>query len=354
MKCSERLEGVPYEFGLERVIEEVRRLSAKRIVLQLPDGLKQYSHYIYDCLVESLGEVEVYIHGDHNYGGCDLQYGQLVFSIRPDVILHIGHTPYPGSLSNELVEPPRVAGVRVIYVPAQSKLEITNELLEDLSTLLQEKGISRVGISTTSQHVGQASKVSNFLALRGFEVAPPKSAPPYLSDYQSLGCDYRLQRGLKVDAFVYVGGGVFHPLGLYLATLKPVIKIDPYESRVTDLSAEGEKLYKSRLFKVSQAFEAKTWAIVVGIKTGQYRPWLVASLKKEIEARGLKYYMIASENLDRDSLASIDSPQIDAFVVTSCPRLPTDDYWNYHKPVLTPGEAFMALRKTLQPYRFPW
>lgn len=353
--CSSILESLPYEFDLEKAIEEIKRLGARRVVAQLPDGLKQYSHYIYDCLVESLGNrVEVYIHGDHNYGGCDLQYGQLAFSIRPDIILHIGHTPYPASLSSELVEPSQGLGVKVIYVPARSRLEVPEGLLEDLAILLKERGISRVGISTTSQHIEQARRVSRFLSSKGFHVAPRKSSPPYLGDYQSLGCDYRLQRGLRVDGFVYVGGGVFHPLGLYLATLKPVVKVDPYESKIEDLSPEGEKLYRSRLFKVAQAFDAKTWAIIVGIKTGQYRPWLVAALKREIEAKGLKYYMVASENLDRDSLVSIDSPTIDAFVVTSCPRLPTDDYWNYHKPVLTPGEAFMALRKTLQPYRFPW
>jgi len=354
-ECQESLRGLPYDFRLEEALEEVRRLKAKRIVLQLPDGLKQYSHVLYDCITRALGGgAEVYIHADHVYGGCDLQYGQLLYSIKPDVILHVGHSPYPSYLSSKLVEPPGGLGVKVVYVPAVSRLEIPEIVLESLAEALRERGIRRVGMSTTSQHVEQAREVSRFLAERGFRVAPSRSMPPYFSDSQSLGCDYSMQRGLRVDGFVYVGGGVFHPLGLYLATLKPVVKVDPYESKVSDLTWEGEKLYRARLFRVSQAFEARTWAVIVGLKTGQYRPWLVSSLRRELERRRRRYYMVASENLDRDSLASIDSPSIDAFVVTSCPRLPTDDYWDYHKPVLTPGEAFMALRGVLEPYRFPW
>jgi Diphthamide synthase subunit DPH2 len=53
-------------------------------------------------------------------------------------------------------------------------------------------------------------------------------------------------------------------------------------------------------------------------------------------------------------MRDVDSEWFEAFVVTSCPRLPVDDLYEYEKPVLTPGEAFMALQGRLEPYMFPW
>ncbi len=146
---------------------------------------------------------------------------------------------------------------------------------------------------------------------------------------------------------------MFHPLGLYLATRKPVIKLDPYTARIEDVTEYGERIYKKRLYKIIQAMDSKTWGIIVGLKTGQYRPWLIERLKKLLEEKDLKYYLLVYDRLEKDSLRAL--PQnIEAFIVTSCPRLPIDDLGDFEKPVLTPGEAIMALTGKLEPYRFPW
>ncbi len=344
---------LPYTVDLDSAVEAALKLGARRIVLQMPDGLKPYAAKLARCLQERLPDAMIYVHMDHNYGACDLQYGQLYATLRPDLIIHVGHSPYPGDLS-PTVEPPGGWGVKIVYVKALSKMEVSRELVAEAARLLKEHNVKRVTVATTSQHTHRVRQVAEWLREEGLDVTVPRGMGPYFLDAQTLGCDYRLPRSARADGFLYLGGGVFHPLGLYLSTLKPVVKLDPYEGKATDLTGMGEKLYRNRLYRVMEAFESRRWGLIVGLKTGQYRPWLVDKLAALIRKRGGEYMLLASENMTRDTLVAVDNDWFDAYVVTSCPRLPTDDYWNYHKPVLTPGEARMALERRLEPYQFPW
>jgi 2-(3-amino-3-carboxypropyl)histidine synthase len=346
---------IPYHVDLEHARKAIVESGASKVVVQLPDGLKQYSIDIVECLKSMVPEdVEVYVHADSVYGSCDIQYGQLWATLKPSLIVHIGHSPYPSELAGSFVEPWRGLGVRVVYVKALSKLAVSREVVREAAETLKGHGVRVVGLVTTAQHTHILGEVAGFLEGEGLKPVIPGGFKHYFEDGQVIGCDYRLARLLKVDGFAYVGGGVFHPLGLYLATFKPVVKVDPYEGRAVDMTPEGERVYKVRLYKVTEAFKADRWAVIVGLKTGQYRPWLVDRITREMEARGKRYVLVASENLTLQNLIAVDSGWVQAFSVTSCPRLPTDDYWDYHKPVLTPGETIMALRGELEPYRFPW
>lgn len=345
-----KIEKAQYDIPLNHAIEYIKKASAKRVVVQLPDGLKPLGLAITKCIEEATN-AEVLLHGDSNFGACDLQYGQLEATLKPDVILHIGHSPYPAELAHDALEPSRS---RIIYVPARSKLPIPLSAVREAVETLRGYGVRRVGIATTAQHVHKVRELVEILEKEGMEVEKPRGLPPFLSEGQVLGCDYRIPRAAKAQGFIYLGGGIFHPLGLYLATLKPVVRVDPYTGRADDLTGDGEKLYRQRLYKVAEAMDAKRFAIIVGLKTGQYRPWLVARLIEAVRERRREYVLVASEVTTLQQLIAIDNSWIEAFVVTSCPRLPTDDLWNYEKPVLTPGEAFMALEGRLEPYRFPW
>lgn len=349
--CSE----IPYYIDFEYIGRVVMEAKASRVVIQLPDGLKQYSIDVVECLKHhARGDVEVYIHADSVYGACDIQYGQLWATLKPSLIVHIGHSPYPVELASPSLEPGSGLGVKVVYVPALSKLMVGGESVREAVEILRRYGVRTAAIVTTAQHTHIVSEVAKAVELEGLRALVPKGIRPYFGDGQVIGCDYRLARLVKAEGFIYVGGGLFHPLGLYLATFKPVVKLDPYDGKASDVTPEGERVYRVRLHRVAEAFEARRWAIIVGLKTGQYRPWLVDRIVREMEARGRRYVLVASENLSLQNLVSIDSRWVEAFSVTSCPRLPTDDYWDYHKPVLTPGETIMALRGELEPYRFPW
>ncbi len=50
---------------------------------------------------------------------------------------------------------------------------------------------------------------------------------------QVSGCNYSNAKSIasEVEAFLFVGGGMFHALGIALGTSKPTIIADPYDNR---------------------------------------------------------------------------------------------------------------------------
>ncbi|MEM4312059.1 MAG: hypothetical protein QXX95_06700 [Nitrososphaerales archaeon] len=59
-----------YDFELDSLIEKLR--GAKRILVQIPDGLKMYFPVIEKQLSNSLGS-EVILSINSSFGGCDLE-----------------------------------------------------------------------------------------------------------------------------------------------------------------------------------------------------------------------------------------------------------------------------------------
>ncbi|NAY89824.1 MAG: hypothetical protein GU347_03815, partial [Desulfurococcales archaeon] len=66
INCKE----IPYDFELERVSNELK--GAKRVIVQLPDGLKKYAECIQKSLSEVLADTEIYFSMEGSFGACDL------------------------------------------------------------------------------------------------------------------------------------------------------------------------------------------------------------------------------------------------------------------------------------------
>jgi len=96
-------------------------------------------------------------------------------------------------------------------------------------------------------------------------------------------------------------------------------------------------------------------ALITSPTLGQYRLSLLNYLESLLNKHNVQYLVFSVSMVDKDRIASIDNAfSPDAFVITSCPRLPIDDLSDYHKPVITPGELIMVLKKELSEYMFPW
>lgn len=341
-------EGLPYDIPLDNLSALE---GARRVAVQVPPGLRPFLDKIGGCVAERLPGAEVLLHMDPVYGACDLAYPQLAEIAGVDGIVHIGHTPYPLELAGPHAMP---SSVRTVFLPAYSRAWPGEEALSRAADILRERGASRVAVVGTAQHVHQLGPIGRALSDLGLEALVPRGYPPFFGDGQVIGCDYRVaaRASSSVDAFVYVGGGRFHPLGLYLALRRPVVIVDPYRGEAWDFTGEGERVLKSRLFRVMRAMDARSIAVIAGLKTGQYRPRLVSALLGLARRRGVKALVYLSDRLSLEDLRSI--PRADAVVVTSCPRLPIDDLAEHELPVLTPGEARMALTGRLEPYVFPW
>ncbi|MDT7888168.1 MAG: diphthamide biosynthesis enzyme Dph2 [Desulfurococcales archaeon] len=332
------LEDIGYDLEIGRIVDEVRKLGARRILIQMPDGLKHLAPYISKRLEKDLSGVEIAFSASPSWGACVLEDTEALEG-GYDLLVHIGHIEYPFYRPRH----------RTIFIPAYSTIDIPTELIARAAEILAGRNVRKVAIFSTIQHARQVKKVAEILS-QGFEVII-HSGGPFL-----VGCDYSKPYSIKsyVDGYVIISGGVFHALGLGLAIPgKPLVKIDPYENKAVDMMPEVEKILRKRLYMIYRAMDARTWVLIDGIK-GQNRAWYRRYLKDLIEKRGGKAIEYIGYIINRETLLNIDNQEIDAYVILACPRIPTDDLDDFHKPVLTPAEARMALTGAIQNYTLPW
>jgi len=327
-----------YDLEVGRIVEEARKVGARRILIQMPDGLKHLAPQLLEALEKELEGVEVVFSASPSWGACvldDLEAREGGY----DLLVHIGHIEYPFYRPRH----------RTLFIPAYSTLEVSEELVERASEILEGRGVKRVAIFSTIQHARQVPRVAELLSKK-FEVVIHSSGAPI------VGCDYSKPYSIRglVDGYIVISGGVFHALGLGLAVPgKPLVKIDPYEGKAVDMTPEVEKMLRKRLYMVYRAMEARTWVLIDGVK-GQNRSWYRRYLRELIERRGGRAIEYIGYVINKEVLLNIDRPEIDAYVILACPRIPTDDIDDFHKPVLTPAEARMALTGRIGEYTLPW
>ncbi len=330
-----------YTIHLNVVIEKLKLLNPRRVLLHAPDGLKP----LYNCVNRALSEfkLEVYYSSEPAYGSCDIPVEEAT-EAGVDVVLHIGHEEYT------LIERVEDRKITVLYIPVYYNVKLSESLLSDLYGKLLELGVMRVTVSSTLIETPQRVDVANYLKEKGLEVL--------VSPTPVLGCYYGslLVFDNDVDAHVVVSGGIFHPLGLGLSSRKPILVVDPYSQRVWSAREEADRVLKKRFYVILKAREliGGRLGLIIGGRPGQYRYALIDYLRRLAETRGFKAFMITSSYTNLERLVSIDNALgLDMYVVTSCPRLPIDDLSEFYKPVLTPGE-FIVLVNGGEKYIYPW
>ncbi len=304
---------------LDAALREIKDRGCRSIGLQYPDGMRLQAIEIAEEL-ERRGGVIAMVSAEPTFGACDVP------RMPVDLTIQIGHAPMPYlNLRN------------VLFLEAAMPLPALTFLQGALPMVGQ-----RVGLLTTIQHVPWLEEVQRYLENQGKEVllGEPDGRIAYAG--QLLGCDVHTARSLedRVDAFLYVGTGDFHPLGVALATEKRVVAADPFTGKVHDLSEVKERVLRQRFAAIAAAMDARTYGIIVSRKVGQYRMALASEIKRVLEAEGRKGYVLLMDFVGPEFLKGF---RVDAFVNTACPRIAIDDFLQYEKPMLTYPELRVAL-----------
>src|SRR3989338_6922905 len=105
---------------------------------------------------------------------------------------------------------------------------------------------SKVGLATSIQFVDHLPKIKEQLKGHGVEAYIEKGLQPYPG--QVLGCDVSAATQLseKVDAYLCISSGEFHPLGIALKTDKPVYVYNPVTHKHNQISKEEIDTFKKR------------------------------------------------------------------------------------------------------------
>lgn len=326
---------MPALFDLEedRLRSEIIRRGARVVLVQLPEGLKPEAPHIASIIEES-GALPI-ISADPCYGACDLALYEAEF-ISADTIVHYGHSETAVfTCKHGLPEIP------TIYIEARANVPI-REAVED--ALKQLEPWRRIGLTTTVQHIHNIKEAEEILRKAGKEVYIGRSLGLKYQG-QVLGCNYGNAKSILslVDAFLFLGGGRFHALGLFLATMKPTVAADPFEGRAYRVDSEAEKIIHRRWMEITEASKANIWGIILGLKTGQLNMEAALKIKNDVEQLGKKAVLLAMREVTPEAL--LEFPEIEAYVNTACPRISLYDARKFPKPVLTIRETNVAIGK---------
>ena len=312
-----------YQFDLGPLFKRLKELDVKRVGLVLPEGLKVYADYISSELKKQ--GYDVIVSGNFNYGACDVPDSD--FDEVCDCLVNFGHAPLP-------VE----SNIPMLFVEVDFVFPYMG-LLENNIDLLKKEG-KRAGLVSTVNYVKELPKVKQYLESEGFEVFIGKGDKRVAYTGQVLGCDFSSASAIsdKVDFFIFVGEGRFHPLGVAISSEKKVFAFD--SDGIYSLDEYRDKILKERFGSIFRAKDSKKFGLIVSAKKGQKRIALAKILKRKIEDSGLIADIILMDEVTPDKLYGFD---YDSFVVCACPRIGIDDAKRYKKPLLTPKELEIVL-----------
>ena len=309
---------------VKRAIKVIKKQNAKNIALQFPEGLKTQGVAIAKVL-EKETDANIIISGDPCFGACDIVDSKMKDIV--DLIIHYAHTPLPIKYD-----------IPTLFIESYSKVDVEKSLSEALILL---ENYSKIVLATTTQHLNILDEIKDYLEDNGKEIVISSSKSTRRG--QVLGCNFSSIKNLDGEAYLFVGSGNFHPLGIHLFTKAPVIVADPYSGEARDISEFADQILKIRFARITKAKEAKKWGILISSKTGQLRLELAKEIKKSLEDEGMEAYFIMVDNINPDVL--LPYLDLEAFVVTACPRIAIDDSQMYKKPLITPQELEIVLNK---------
>jgi len=295
------------------VLRELKSKNNKRILVQLPEGLKTKSIKIVDEL-EAEG-FEPIISGDVCFGACDLK------NLEMATTLHVGHS--------KMIDAKGVVYWEYFY--EQDLAPVTEKVIPLLG--------NRVGLFTTIQHLPNIEGAKKTLEENGKIVLSTKGRTTNI--YQVLGCDAAGAVAIKndVDSFLYIGSGKFHAIAIGYYTGKKVVIANPFSLEIEEINPNILK--KEKALRQTKAIDANSIGIVISSKLGQKNWKMVNKLTQLAESSGKGVLIIYLENVTPDALLPYP---VDAFIITACPRIVIDDWKNYKKPLLLPDETSFLLK----------
>jgi len=176
----------------------------------------------------------------------------------------------------------------------------------------------KIGLVTTIQYLPEMKKVSDYLWKKGIKAA---------LGGQVLGCDVSSVERIKDDisAFLYIGSGEFHPIGVALKTGKPVYSLHPESMKIRKIEeSEIDKIRRKQKGMLAKFHNSNVIGVIITTKKGQSEVQGGIKKIKEIEKRypEKRFYHFLCDTLDFGSLENF--PFIQVWVNTMCPRIMED------------------------------
>ncbi|KAM8977058.1 2-(3-amino-3-carboxypropyl)histidine synthase subunit 1 [Pelodytes ibericus] len=316
-----------YNFEIPKTIWRIQQCSAKRVALQMPEGLLMFACAIAD-IIERFTSAETVVMGDVTYGACCVD-DYTARALGADFLVHYGHSC--------LIPIDATKGIRMLYVFVDIKIDTSHFV--DTIRFNFPRG-SLLAFVSTVQFVSALQAA--YHALRSeYEVIVPQCKP--LSPGEILGCTSpRLEK--SVDVVVYLGDGRFHLESVMIANPNTkAFRYDPYSKVFSREYYEHSTMLKNRSEAIATAASAKSWGLIFGTLGRQGSPKILEHLESRLQALGFRYVRLLLSEIFPNKLKLF--PEVEAWVQVACPRLSIDWGTAFSKPLLTPYEASVALKE---------
>jgi 2-(3-amino-3-carboxypropyl)histidine synthase len=314
-----------FNFEYEKLVKELKKKKPKKVLVQLPEGIKKHSFEI-EKLISDLG-IKVVFSGQTCWGGCCVSVEEAD-SVGADLIVHFGHAKFIN------VKFP------VLYVEVKDELNLKPLLNKSLKALKKFKSI---GLSYSIQHRHDLGKIVKFYEDNKKKVILSTKKGLVAYEGHIVGCQYEGLKEIekKVEVFVIIGNN-FHSMGASIAVKKPVVLVDVYNDDIKIMKGVREKILKQRAISISKLKDAKKVGILIERKPGQ-KFGNADILEKDLKKQGKEVVVIDIDEMTRDKLMNFY--YVDCFIDLGCPRIAVDDFAKYGKPIVTFKEALIAIGK---------
>ncbi|MCS7123696.1 MAG: diphthamide biosynthesis enzyme Dph2 [Candidatus Aenigmarchaeota archaeon] len=299
---------------MKDLIEKLKKIGAKRIFIQIADGLKQEILKIVNILEKNGFETIVCM--ENNYGACDVrEYEARLF--KCDTILHIGHSDFGVKTK-----------IKTIYYEFFINKDINFKELEKIN-------YKKIGLISSVNFIPILKRVKEYLKSIGKKVFLAKTLR---YEGQITGCNISAASMIekKVDCFLLITSGKFYALALFQKIKKPIFVFDIDKNRLVNLSKDFEKYEKIIAWNKVVLKNATNIGILVSWKKGQMfgNPF---KLKKLLEKVGKKCYILAFDEISEEKLEGL---KLDLLINCACPRIFPDDYEKFKLPIINYYHVF--------------
>lgn len=198
--------------------------------------------------------------------------------------------------------------MEIMHILAKSSIDVMPIVKKAVKKLPKT-----IGLVTTIQHKHQLKEIKRYLE---------KNKKKAIIAGQILGCNADAAKKImkKVDAFLYIGSGEFHPLEAALETDKRVIIANPLSETVTEIKQKDIEDYRKRERGALIRFlSSDKIGILVSLKSGQNKLDEALELKKRLEDKGKKAYIFVADMINLDECENF--PFIESWINTACPRI---------------------------------
>ncbi|MBW9221848.1 diphthamide biosynthesis enzyme Dph2 [Methanothermococcus sp. SCGC AD-155-C09] len=305
-----------WDLERNRVINEIIKYNAKRVLFQGPEGLKRNMEREIEDIVKYFRgkgrDVELILWGGSSFGACDICDIE-VKHLNIDLILHYGHEELPYSKSE----------MPIIYIPVyySPDREHLMGIINDINKILKKQENLPI-IATTIQ----------------FKKILREYNPTVI-----LGCRTNINEEMVKDKdIIYIGSGRFHPLMLAYKFKREITLYNPITRNYSKIEKKDvDKFIKRRLGAIYKLHihPPKKIGVVLSTKRGQCRINVFNNIIKTLRKKNINYVPIVLNNISPESLIY----DVDAYILCACPRIVLDDHINYKKVLLTPKEFEMYI-----------